>query len=452
MRFLRLRGKTLTAQATTDKAFAGYLSQSEVNYVPLSATPGKACANCRFYLPAYDDCHIVDCAPEPILATGYCDRWEESPPPPADTTETLVEAIEDMAETISESAGYVEMARKPRTFAQRLRDLIPKAKPRDDAFTVFKGTDGQWHWHAIFTNNFEDLEGEILTEKAHDNYIARLDMGLVPMPVLMAWHTPGTEHGQADVVWRNDHFVHALGHFDDTPQAEKAIAYYRKNAGKLKMSHGFTAPEWAYDGKHYEDYNTLEITTLPPYAAANPYTSFEELMTMQKTMSEEKLRYLEAVVGKAKAAEIVAADEQRGKALEDMRIAYKDYAQVTPDEGSDEEEGGDDESRKALSAVYGDLATGMNELVSIVTLQAKALAAKDAALKALDDKFESQTAAWQKELDALRTVVNMPPRRASQDVSTVRKETDGLENVIPVDDPKTNFWTGMGVAVKGNAQ
>ena len=29
---------------------------------------------------------------------------------------------------------------------------------------------------------------------------------------------------------------------------------------------------------------------------------------MQKTMSEEKLRHLEAVVGKDKAAEIVAAD------------------------------------------------------------------------------------------------------------------------------------------------
>ena len=55
------------------------------------------------------------------------------------------------------------------------------------------------------------------------------------MPVLMAWHTPGSEHGEADAVWRNEHFVHAIGHFDDTPQAEKAIAYYRKNAGKLKI-------------------------------------------------------------------------------------------------------------------------------------------------------------------------------------------------------------------------
>ncbi len=442
----------MTAQATTEKAFAGYLSQSEVNYVPLSATPGKACANCRWFMN--DGCFIVECyEPEPIIATGYCDRWEASPAPAADATETLVEAIEEMAETISESVGYVEMERTPKkTLAQRFRALLPKSKPRDDAFSVFKGSDGQWHWHAVFTNNFEDLEGEILTEKAHDNYIARLDAGLVPMPVLMAWHTPGSEHGMADVVWRNDHFVHAIGHFDDTPQAEKAIAFYRKNTGKLKMSHGFTAPEWAFDGKHYEDYNTLEITTLPPYAAANPYTSFEELMTMQKTMSEEKLRYLQAVVGKDKAAEIVAADEQRGKALEDMRIAYKDYANLTPDDGEDETDDGDDESRKALSAVYGDLATGMSELTNIVTMQAKALEAERAAYKALDAKFEAQTAAWQKELDELRTVVNMPPRRASQDMSTVRKEGEKLENVIPADDPKTNFWSSMGVAVKGNAQ
>lgn len=173
---------------------------------------------------------------------------------------------------------------------------------------------------------------------------------------------------------------------------------------------------------------------------------------MQKTMSEDKLRFLEAVVGKDKAAELQAADERRGKALEELKVAYKDYADLTPPDegdGEDETEGGDGENRKALSVVYGELATGMNELVSLVGLQAKALEAKDAAIKALETKFDSDTAAWQKELDALRAVVNMPPRRASQDISTVRKESDNLESVIPADDPTTNFWTGMGIAVKG---
>ena len=117
-----------------------------------------------------------------------------------------------------------------------------------------------------------------------------------------------------------------------------------------------------------------------------------------------------------------------------------------------DDDDGDDESRKALSTIYGDLATGMNELVGIVTLQAKALEAKDAAIKALDTKFEAQTSAWQKELEALRTVVNMPPRRASQDFSTLRKESDNLQNVIPADDPATSFWTGMGVAMKAGEQ
>lgn len=445
----------MTVQLATDKAFSGYLSQSEVNYVPLSSKAGMACANCRWFMN--NGCFIVQAhEPEPIIATGYCDRWEASPPPPETPAEQIAEAVGEAIEDAIEAMplAYVEMERKPvkKTFADQLRALLPKAKPRDDAFTVFKGTDGKWHWHAVFTNNFEDLEGEILTAKAHDNYIARLDAGLVPMPVLMAWHTPGSEHGEADLVWRSDHFVHAVGHFDDTPQAEKAIAYYRKNAGKLKMSHGFTAPERAFDGRHYEDYNTIEITTLPPYAAANPYTSFEELMTMQKTMSEDKLRFLEAVVGKDKAAELQAADERRGKALEELKVAYKDYADLTPPDegdGEDETEGGDGENRKALSVVYGELATGMNELVSLVGLQAKALEAKDAAIKALETKFDSDTAAWQKELDALRAVVNMPPRRASQDISTVRKESDNLESVIPADDPTTNFWTGMGIAVKG---
>jgi hypothetical protein len=428
----------------TNKAFQGMLTQAETNYVPLSATAGKACANCRWFMN--DGCFIVAYGePEPIIATGYCDRWETSPAPEAapDMAEIIVEAVGEAVESVTEAlipmsmeASYTPPKRK--TFSDRLRSLFTR-KQSDDAFSVFKGTDGEWHFHAIYTNNFEDREDEILTTKGHDKFIARVDMGLIPMPVLQAWHIPGTEHGEADVIWRNDHFVHAIGHFYDTPDAQKAIEFYRKNAGKIKMSHGFVVPQNAFDGKHYDDFNTIEITTLPPYAAANPYTSFEELQTMAKQLTDEKRRYVETLFGKDKVAEIEAADEQRGKALEDMRIAYKDFADTT--EPDAETPAPTSEQEKALTAVYTDLVASHDELVNLVATLTKASKAKDEAITKLEAKFDVQIAALQKDNEALRTLVNAGPRRASQDSTTAVKEGE-LKDALPRENELSN-WLGL---------
>lgn len=428
----------------TNKAFQGMLTQAETNYVPLSATAGKACANCRWFMN--DGCFIVaNYEPEPVIATGYCDRWEASPAPESapDMAEIISEAVGEAVESVAEAlmpmsmeASYTPPKRK--TFSDRLRSLFTR-KQSDDAFSVFKGTDGEWHFHAIYTNNFEDREDEILTTKGHDKFIARVDMGLIPMPVLQAWHIPGTEHGEADVIWRNDHFVHAIGHFYDTPDAQKAIEFYRKNAGKIKMSHGFVVPQNAFDGKHYDDFNTIEITTLPPYAAANPYTSFEELQTMAKQLTDEKRRYVETLFGKDKVAEIEAADEQRGKALEDMRIAYKDFADTT--EPDAETPAPTSEQEKALTAVYTDLVASHDELVNLVATLTKASKAKDEAITKLEAKFDVQIAALQKDNEALRTLVNAGPRRASQDSTTAVKEGE-LKDALPRENELSN-WLGL---------
>lgn len=432
----------MTDKQETTKAFMGELTQSEVNYVALSPNRAKACANCRWCLAESNDCYIVEDDPEPILVTGYCDRWEAVPvPPPApDIAEAIGEAV---GEAISESMGMPMEASytppKRKTFSDRLRSLFTR-KQSDDAFSVFKGTDGEWHFHAIYTNNFEDREDEILTTKGHDKFIARVDMGLIPMPVLQAWHIPGTEHGEADVIWRNDHFVHAIGHFYDTPDAQKAIEFYRKNAGKIKMSHGFVVPQNAFDGKHYDDFNTIEITTLPPYAAANPYTSFEELQTMAKQLTDEKRRYVETLFGKDKVAEIEAADEQRGKALEDMRIAYKDFADTT--EPAAETPAPTSEQEKALTAVYTDLVASHDELVSLVATLTKASKAKDEVITKLEAKFDVQIAALQKDNEALRTLVNAGPRRASQDMSTAVSKEGELKDALPRENELSN-WLGL---------
>lgn len=431
---------------STEKAFTGMLSQDEVNYTPLSLTKGKACANCHWFMADMNCCHLVSSGmpgDEPILATGYCYRWETTPEPAMPETPMPmpipVYEVEAPESDMMDMGKALEIPTVLKRLADALKPYFQKPSA-EDAFTVFKDAANVWHWHAVFTNNFEDLEGEILTEKAHDKYIMRLDMGLIPPPELWAWHTPGSKHGEADHIWRNGHFVHAVGHFDSTPAAEKAITFYRKNAGKIKMSHGFTSPGWAFDGKQYHDYNTLEITTLPPKAAANPYTSFEELQAM--TLTDEKRRYVEQVVGKDKLAEIEAADEQRSKALEDLKVAYKDYANPTT-EDKPTTPTNDEPVRKA----YLDLVQSQNDAVATLVLISKALqderAQSSAKITALETRLDTETKAWQKELNDLRALVNQPPRRPSQDASTTVQKEDQLSDKLPAGDPLAQMFPGL---------
>ena len=160
---------------------------------------------------------------------------------------------------------------------------------------------------------------------------------------------------------------------------------------------------------------------------------------MAKQLTDEKRRYVETLFGKDKVAEIEAADEQRGKALEDMRIAYKDFADTT--EPDAETPAPTSEQEKVLTAVYTDLVASHDELVNLVATLTKALKAKDEAITKLEAKFDVQIAALQKDNEALRTLVNAGPRRASQDSTTAVKEGE-LKDALPRENELSN-WLGL---------
>lgn len=340
-----------------NKAFQGLLSQQETNYIPLSATPGQACANCRWFMPngRMDSveamCHVVSCYPEPILATGYCDRWEAVPPPQAlmqtPIPVMIVEPPMDM-----EDSQEMALPTTRRGFVDLVKDVLKaltQPPPAEEAFTVFKAKDGKHYWLARHTGKFKDREGEIITDKAHSDYVARVQKGVVPLPELWVWHKQGTRHGQADLVWKSGGFVLALGHFDDTPEAQKAIAYYQKNSKHIKLSHMFNFPRRAKQGGVYHAYNTVEITVLPDGAEAFPYTSFEEIKSMALTPEQQKM--ILDIGGDDMLKRVQATDN---KALTDTPRLE---AMGIESKGLDNFEGSDIPADKALEALKSDMDT-----------------------------------------------------------------------------------------------
>lgn len=413
-------------------------TQAEVNYIPLSTTKGQACANCR-WLVGDDACYLIQNGPENILPTGWCDRWEAKPEPPPALEEVVTEVVEALAETVGENIADMGgmMIETMQSYPKEQKpNLLQRAKnalfgsdnsSADDAFSVFKGTDGKFYWIARHTNAYEDRDHEILAEKAHEDYIRRLDMKLVPMPELWAWHMKGSRHGQADTVFGIGKIVVSIGHFDDTPEAQKALGYYRKNAKNIKLSHGFTAPIWAFKDGVYSVYNTFEISTLPDGAESNPFTSFEQVKAMQP--NPEKIKFAETLFGKDKAAQIVADTEKIDKSVSELGVKYKDFADVG-DTPADKPT--DNEQIASFAKAYEGLLDTQKATFDLLEKLDKKLSAQDATIAAQNKQIAAALDA-EKELRAL---VNAGPRRmieadetklTPEEAEKLKKEFQGID-------------------------
>lgn len=428
--YLRALEANVTDANKSTKAFTGKLDQTEVSYVPLSATKGKACANCRWFLN--DGCFIVESyEPEPIMATGYCDRWEATPEPKPDMAEMVTEVVTEAMETMNETMASMPMdmgkaLEEPGVIAkiwEGLKTFLLPTKEQSDLM-VFKGKDGKHYWLAAFTNNFKDREDEIITEHAHKEFEARLDMKLVPMPELWAWHTEGTRHGKALQVWYQDHNMFAVGAFDETPVAQKAINFYRKHP--VKLSHGFVAPAWAFKEGVYDAYNTFEISTLPPHVAANPYTSFEEIKAM--TVPETRKAFLEELFGD-KAAEVLAKVNAKSDASKELSelVEYKDFSSTLEKKPETE-----NETSKSLKVVFSEVVDQQTELIGFAKSLVQELATiKNSVIPAIKTEKDTEISALKAEIESLKTIVNAPPQRASQSMSTYVAKENAPADALP---------------------
>lgn len=256
-----------------------------------------------------------------------------------------------------------------------LDDLLDKfkLKRKPDHLTDLKVVGN--HWFVSWSNNFADRDREIFTEKAIKRYVARVDAGITPLPELWVWHVgKQVRIGEAEMVGYHDHFLLAAGTFDSTPQAQKARDYYEANAHKTRVSHGYAYPPDQFDGKHYHEFNTFEISLLPRGVEANLFTSLEGVKAM--ALKPDQIKYLEELFGKEYVEERLGDLTERGKALEALGVEYKDFSDVTPSERVM------DEGTKALlSDLLEDHALVVSSALEAVK-QVKAMKAEFAAIKA----------------------------------------------------------------------
>jgi hypothetical protein len=316
----------------------------------------------------------------------------------------------------------------------------------DSAFTVQKDLNGQWRWMASFTNNFKDRDGEIISEKALDGYIDRVNSGLTPMPELWLGHIEGTKHGQADMVFGVGSFVTAVGSFDGTPEAEKAIEFYKRNASKVALSHGFTFPSWGLKDGIYDVVNVFEISVLPaPLVASNPFTEFE--VNNMKQISPEQQTALSLVFGKDKVDTIIESRRQQSEDIKAAGVAFKDFAEVPAETPVTEAATVEVEAVKPMADVLVDLMEAQGELLSLLSAQGKAIKAMQESVATKDTALATEKAASAAKLVALEAQVNklsaelaLTPVRASEAAATIVTEEKAAEILGQPAQEQDSWW------------
>jgi hypothetical protein len=377
------------------------LTQQETNYQAAGGAVGKACSNCRWYIPQDEDydsaCYLVEDMPAPIVPNGLCDRWEAVPAMTMDMQPLPVAIVTEGNASAEDSSGDSSGMPWAALF-ERLR------RKRKKSFVGFKVLDNN-RWVGWFTNNFRDREQEIFTEKAIDDFISSVKGGKAPYPELWFWHIKGTKHGQTDGLWRVGHFALATGTFDTTPFAQKLKAYY-KTVDDYAMSHGFFYPRSQKRKGIYHAFTTFEISPLRRSAAANDLTYWEvKKMQVPETVWNE----LGTAVGVDEMNAIRQAVEAREKAGEESRD-WKGLS-IPPDEDMD-----------ALKKQLGDVATGVKDITHQLS-SLKAVPEQLSGVQALVNALSQRVTETEKQLALFS---DLAPR-ATRSPLTVADEQDKLD-------------------------
>lgn len=363
--------------------------------------------------------------------------------------------------------------KKESTFMSRIVDKVKEAvgvheiEETVNRFNVFKGKDGVYRWVASYSNKFRDRDDppEIIAEKSHLRFADKVDKEEYPLPELWLWHIKEWKCGMADMVTYDDNgFAVAAGHFD---KGKEYIAEALAKAKEVAVSHGMPPESIRRDPSDptvIVEHQTVEISPLPAWAAANQLTSFSVLK--EKGMipehkrkgilgflgvTDEQLQALEA--SNAAAAEkalangiefkeapvtevAAAAPVVEPAKVEDEKPEATPVAETeeTPVVNTAEAKEKSDSSPDMGSAILKDLATAVQNLTSVidkVNQKVDSVAAEVKEMKENKEKAAKEAEAATLEATPLASLTAMLAQSVIGRKETHLKETSKLADLHP---------------------
>jgi len=426
---------------------ADMLSQEETSYVTVSPKTGsEQCANCRWFQWSnmMDDgagkvkmgtasCMIVECYPEPILPTGYCDRWEADPPESTEV-EPIPVTIVDM-EFAPTDAGVVETA---------VRKLTGKPLP---GYTMTKDDDGR-RLMVIFTSNgYKDREFEHVATKALAEYVDSQwkGDGWNGDNVHMLWHMK--QLGPiGDIVWagmiegflveiakERNHLI--AKHTWDFIEAHPELDW--------GASHGFKVRQMA-DKDTYSEIRKFETSSLPRAFAAHPltYSGVVKMVDAKKDPKAallDEMFHIEDVAGLLANGGPKALNEALAKVGVEAKALKDNEAQAEPVTPTLEAEKPVDFSQ-LVTELIGAQARVLEQLQSLSTQ-----VGNEATERAtLESAVKSQLAAVTADHAKFIQLLALAPRSVARDIAALTpvpaNESAAIKDNLPREG--SDFWLG----------
>ena len=190
------------------------------------------------------------------------------------------------------------------------------------AVIVEKDAKGSYRAVMWPSNNFRDLEGDILSEAAHLEYVEWVNKNMDVAPVFLSWHMPDTvRKNKVDFVSYDNGFLLMSAPLE---KSEAAHLLKAQAITDLGMSHGSIAFDITTTGSSriINKYRMVEVSDLPLENAANPFTDFS---TLVKEASMDKKKYLATILGSdEKADAFMQKAGMKQQALRDAGVEEKE--------------------------------------------------------------------------------------------------------------------------------
>lgn len=191
-------------------------------------------------------------------------------------------------------------------------------------FVLYKDADGNVRWFAWASNKWRDRDNppEILSDKAHQDYVAYVDR-TGDYPEAWLWHTPGSKWGKADWMDYDNGFLLVSGTVD--PGMEHVADSLARDKD-LGVSHGFHYRHSDVKQGIIGWYRSFEVSPLPVEAAANPWTSLEVLQKEleETSMNAKKREFLVGHLGEEETARLETNTAELKAALEKKGVEWKE--------------------------------------------------------------------------------------------------------------------------------
>lgn len=191
------------------------------------------------------------------------------------------------------------------------------------AVIVEKDAQGNWRWIGWASNNFKDLDWDILSEKSHKDYVAWLDANPDMAPELQLWHRPGTRQEKSADFWGYENGFLILSGVLTEKEAQGILRAMKEV--DLGMSLGFFVFERDLEDRRIvQKYRAYESSLLPLDKAANPFTDFDIVI---KEAGMETQEFLSLVMGEEKAKSFMDKTGLKQKQLREAAVEEKEEKQ-----------------------------------------------------------------------------------------------------------------------------